>query len=121
MLVGRVLLPVAVVVLVAGALPAIWAAVGDGTVLAMVVFTIAGLAIGHLLGGPDRHHSVVLALSTACRHPAIALTIAAANYPQYQFGAIILLYLLVNGIAGFPYLKWQQRPAAAPDVAQTST
>jgi BASS family bile acid:Na+ symporter len=107
-LVGKVLLPVAVLALVAGALPAIWAAIGDATVLAMVIFTLAGLAIGHMLGGPNPHRAVVLALSTACRHPALAFTIASTNFPNQHFGAIILLYLIVNGIAGTPYLAWQR-------------
>ena len=39
----------------------------------------AGLLAGHLMGGPDPDHSVVLARSSACRHPAIALSIAAAT------------------------------------------
>jgi BASS family bile acid:Na+ symporter len=111
-LVARVLLPLAVLVLVSGALPAIWALVGNGTVLAMVVFTVAGLAIGHVLGGPNPDHSVVLALSTACRHPAIALAIATANFPNEKFGPIMLLYLIVNAVVGIPYLAWQRRQIA---------
>lgn len=112
-LVGNILLPLAVVMLVAGASSAIWAAVGNGTVLAIVLFTIAGLAVGHVLGGPSADHSIVLALSTACRHPGLALAIAGAAYPDQRFGATILLYLLVNAVAGFPYLIWQGRRAAA--------
>jgi bile acid:Na+ symporter, BASS family len=108
-LVAQVLLPVAVLILLAGAASAIWALVGYGTVLAMTIFTLAGLGIGHVLGGPDPDHSVDLALSTACRHPAIALTIATTNFPNERFGAIILLYLLVNAIVGIPYVKWQGR------------
>ena len=70
--------------------------------------TIA-FATGHLLGGPDPHHSMVLALSTACRHPAIALTIAAANFPAERFGGAILLYALVAFITATPYIAWQRR------------
>jgi BASS family bile acid:Na+ symporter len=90
-----------------------WALIGDGTVLALTIFTLAGLAIGHILGGPETPHSVVVALSTACRHPAIALTVAASNFPEYQFGPIILLYLIVNALAAIPYLKWQQQTVAS--------
>ena len=79
----------------------------------IVVFTVAGLAIGHVLGGPDPDHSVVLALSTACRHPAMALAIATTAVPDQRFGATILLYLLVNIVAGLPYIVWQRRRAAA--------
>lgn len=117
-LIARMLLPVAVVVLFAGAVTSIWALVGDGTVLSMVILTVAGLAIGHVLGGPHPEQSVVLALSTACRHPALALTIATTNFPDRQFGAIILMYLIVSGIVCVPYLKWHQRRrhVAAADV-----
>ena len=83
-LVGRVatlLLALAVLMLLAGSWRALWAAVGDGTLVALVVFVAIGLLVGHLLGGPDPDHSVVLALSTASRHPAIALSIASAEFP----------------------------------------
>ena len=117
-LIARVLLPAAVVVLFAGAATSLWALVGDGTVVSMVVLTVAGLAIGHVLGRPHREQSVVLALSTACRHPALALTIATTNFPDRQFGAIILMYLIVSGIVCVPYLKWhQRRHVAAAEVA----
>ena len=115
--ISNVLLPLAVVALVAGGFSEIWAAVGNGTVLAIVVFTVAGLAIGHVLGGPDPDHSAVLALSTACRHPAMALAIATTAIPDQRFGATILLYLLVNIIAGLPYIVWQRRRTAAPSGA----
>ncbi len=95
----------------------IWAAVGNGTVLAIVIFTVAGLAIGHVLGGPDPDHSAVLALSTACRHPAMALAIATTAIPDQRFGATILLYLLVNIVAGLPYIVWQRRRTGAPSGA----
>jgi BASS family bile acid:Na+ symporter len=106
----KVLLPLALLVLLAGAAPALLALIGQGGILiAMVVFLAIGLAVGHVLGRPDRNHSVVLALSTACRHPAIALSIAAANFPEESFGAIILLYVLLGAIVGVPYLAWNRR------------
>ena len=39
--------------------------VGDGTVLALGGFAVAGLIIGHVLGGPEVENRPVLALSTA--------------------------------------------------------
>lgn len=110
-LIAKVLLPIAVLPLLIATFPAVWALIGDGTVLAIVIFTLAGLAIGHILGGPNPDHSVVLATATACRHPAIAFGIAASNFPDLQFGGAILLYILVNAIACIPYLKWQQKGA----------
>jgi BASS family bile acid:Na+ symporter len=110
--IGKVLLPLGALALVAGALPQMWALIGNGNVLAIVIFTVAGLAIGHILGGPNPDHAAVLALSTACRHPAIALSLAAANFPDQRFGATILLYLIVSGIVGIPYLVWRERQSA---------
>ena len=108
-LVSKVLLPIAVVILLAATWRAALAAVGGGAIAAMSAFIVIGLAIGHLFGRPDPQHSVVLALATACRHPAIALTIAAANFPDENFAGTIVLYLLVNAVIGVAYVKWQQR------------
>lgn len=103
------LLLVGVVVLLAVSWGAIWAAAGNGTILALIAFVVAGLLVGHLLGGPERDNSVVLGLSTACRHPAIALAIAASNFPDQRFGGTIILYLLVSAVVGVPYVAWQRR------------
>ncbi len=105
------LLLVGVSVLLLGTWQAIWAATGGGSVLAIVAFVAVGLLVGHLMGGPEPEHAAVLALSTACRHPAIALAIASSNYPDERFGGTIILYLLVSAIAGIPYVAWQRRRA----------
>jgi BASS family bile acid:Na+ symporter len=105
--VARTLLPVAIVVLVIGAAPAMWKLIGDGTLVAMAVFVVAGFGIGHLLGGPEPEHAAVLAFSAACRHPATALAIAAANYPERHFQAAVLLYVAVTILAGVGYTKWR--------------
>jgi BASS family bile acid:Na+ symporter len=79
----------AMALLIASVLPVLFtqtsAAVGllrDGTLLAMTVFVSAGLATGAVLGGPDLAHRTVLALSTACRHPGVAVAIATTNFPN---------------------------------------
>jgi BASS family bile acid:Na+ symporter len=94
-------------------MPAIMPLIGQGTLLAMVVFVASGLAIGHLLGGPSPDHAAVLALATASRHPALALTVASANFPGQQFIGAILLYVLVNAAIAIPYLTWQRHAKAA--------
>lgn len=91
------------------AAPAIWAMVGEGTVHALAAFVIIGLAVGHILGGPDPTQASVLALSTACRHPVMAMTIAATNFSEERFGAAIILYLLVNIALSIPYIAWQKK------------
>ena len=110
-LIGMILLPLAALVLLAGMWRAVWAAVGDGTVLAMAAFVVIALLVGHVLGGPAPDHSVVLAISSACRHPALALSIASANFTEERFGGTIVLYLLVNTLIGVPYLAWQRKGA----------
>ncbi len=109
-LVAMVLLVVGVLGLLAGRLPAALALAGNGTIVAMAAFVVAGLAVGHWLGGPDEDHRVVLALSAATRHPLIALTIAKANFPDDpDLGPAILLFLLVNVLIGIPYQLRRRR------------
>jgi BASS family bile acid:Na+ symporter len=111
-LVVKVVLLLAVVALLSATLSAAGAAIGGGTILAFVLFVVAGLVVGHLMGGPDREDSVVLALSSACRHPAIALSILTASFPNERFGGIILLYLLVSAVVAIPYTVWQRKRSA---------
>jgi BASS family bile acid:Na+ symporter len=115
-LIGKVLMPLAIVALLVGTWRELWSAVGGGALIAMVAFVVSGLVAGDLLGGTAPEHSVVLALSTACRHPAIALSIASANFPDQHFVGTILLYLIVVAVIAIPYLAWQRRHivAAAP-------
>jgi len=109
-LVATVLLAVGGLALLAGALPPALALVGNGTIVAMAGFVAAGLAVGHAFGGPEPDHRTVLALSTASRHPAIALAIAKANFPDEPFlGAAIVLFLLVNLLVGIPYQSRRKR------------
>jgi hypothetical protein len=49
-----------------------------------------------------------LALSNACRHRAIAVSIA-SNFPDEQFGATLLLYVVMNVMLCIPYVMWQRR------------
>jgi bile acid:Na+ symporter, BASS family len=112
-LLGAVLLPLVGLVILYASHQSIIALIGNGTLAAMVGFVIAGLAIGHLLGGPDPHDRSVLALSTACRHPGIAVGLASANYPDnHQATAAILLYLVVNIVVCVPYVRWRRRALA---------
>jgi len=107
--VAWVLLAVGIAGLLAAHFAAMWALVGNGTLAAMTVFIVAALAVGHVLGGPEPEHSAVLALSNACRHPAIAVSIASANFPDERFGATVLLYVVMNLALCVPYIRWQRR------------
>jgi BASS family bile acid:Na+ symporter len=113
---AKVLLTLGALVLVGASWQAIWGAVGDGTVIALGLFVAAALLVGHLMGGPQPEHAVVLALSSAGRHPAIAFSVAAANFPDERFGGTILLYFIVSAIVRLPYLAWQRRRLKASIV-----
>jgi BASS family bile acid:Na+ symporter len=110
--VAWVLLLLGIVFLLVANVSAIWTLVGNGTLVAMTAFIATALTIGHVLGGPDPNHSIVLALSNACRHPSIALAIASANFPDQQFGATVLLYVLMNATLCIPYVAWMRRRMA---------
>ena len=89
-------------------------AVANRADLALAAFVAVGLAVGHLLGGPNADDRLVLALATATRHPMIALSVAKTNFPdEPMLGATVLLYLLVGLIIGLPYQVWQKRRMAS--------
>jgi len=104
---GAVLGLVAVILLIAAA-PTMWNLIKEGALGIMTAFVVAGLAVGHLMGSPEAEHQGVLALSTASRHPGIALALASANFPGERFTGEVLLYLVVCAIVCIPYVKWQQ-------------
>ena len=106
-----------VLLLVIAALPvlmAVWsdmiALIGDGTILAIVVFTVVGLAVGHLLGGPDPDNRTALALATASRHPGVALAIAASSFPGEKLvEPAMILYVAISLVVSRPYVVWRRR------------
>ena len=93
---------------------ALAAQLGHYNVLAIILFTLAGLAVGHLLGGPSQDNRSALALATATRHPGVALAVLGAIAPDDKGPAVIvILYLLVGMIAAAPYVAWRKRASAA--------
>jgi bile acid:Na+ symporter, BASS family len=108
--IAGILLVLSVAVLLYGLWPIIRSYLGNGLVLMLAILAILGLAVGHLLGGPLAGDRTSLALSTASRHPAVALAIATSGIlsdPKPEL-AIILLYLVVATIVSFPYQKWRE-------------
>ena len=108
---------VAILLLIASLLPVLFTQasaaiglIGDGTLLAMTAFATAGCAMGALLGGPEPAHRGVLALSTASRHPGVAMAIASANFPDQKLVLpAILLYLIVSAFVCWLFLRWLRR------------
>jgi BASS family bile acid:Na+ symporter len=120
-LANRVAHPISVIamlLLVIGVLPvlfirsgAMWAMVGNGVLVTVVLFALVGIAAGHLLGGPDPDDRSVLALATSTRHPGIALSIAALNFPERKAAVliVILFHLVVGTVVAIPYMKWRNK------------
>jgi len=109
-LIAAVLLAVSVLPLMFATWPAIIALVGNGTIVAVAAFVLVGLAVGHMLGGPDPRDRAVLALATAIRHPGIALAIGATNFPEQKAVLpAILLYAILGAILTTPYVMWRKR------------
>jgi BASS family bile acid:Na+ symporter len=74
---------------------------------------VAALLIGHVMGGPERGDRTVLALSTAMRHPAMAIALAKANFGDEPLVIpAILLYVLVAVVVRVPYMKLSVRRQA---------
>ncbi|EWT02111.1 hypothetical protein N865_07335 [Intrasporangium oryzae NRRL B-24470] len=114
---ANLLMLVAIVVLLVLVFPSVLKVATLGTLLAMSLFIAAGLLIGHVLGGPDRDHSIVLAIACANRNPGIAIGIAAANFPKESFAATVILYAVLIGIVTKPYVNWQKRRLVASEPA----
>jgi bile acid:Na+ symporter, BASS family len=111
---ATLLLIVAVVPVLFIAWPAIWALVGNGIVIMLVLFTLGGVGIGHLLGGPNPDDRTVLALATGTRHPGVALAIASLNFPEEKaVMAVVLCHLVIGAIVSIPYVRWRTRVHAA--------
>jgi bile acid:Na+ symporter, BASS family len=90
--------------------PAIRSLVGNGTLAGIAAFVLIGLVAGHLLGGPEEDGRTLLALSSASRHPGIAMAAAHADFPQQTLvPAAIMLYLIVSAVVSMPYLSWRRR------------
>jgi BASS family bile acid:Na+ symporter len=88
---------------------AVIALIGNFTLLAIVAFVAAGLAAGHLLGGPNPDDRSVLALATASRHPAIAIMLLRDSPERDSALAAILLALILGLVVAGPYVKRQGR------------
>jgi BASS family bile acid:Na+ symporter len=109
-LAAKILLLIALVAVLIFVFPKSLSLIGNGTVMAIIAFILVGLVAGHLLGGPDSESRVTLSLATACRHPGLALALAAANMPnEHNVLSAVLLYLVLNALITGLYLYWRGR------------
>jgi BASS family bile acid:Na+ symporter len=93
---------------------------GNGTLLALTMFSLFGLLVGHGLGGPDDDKRTVLALATASRHPGVAFAIANIGAAADKSAlAVIVWHLVVSAIVALPYVRWRTRLHAQKAGAQS--
>jgi BASS family bile acid:Na+ symporter len=110
---GGVLLLLGLVVLLIAQGSAILGVLGQGTFVAVLAVIAFGLFIGHVLGGPDQGNRGALASATVLRHPAIALLLASAAFPEHEAAVTgaVLLYLLTALLIAVPYERWRKSVA----------
>ena len=78
------------------------AVIREGTLPAIVIIVLMGLAVGHVLGGPGEDDRTVLAFATVSRHPGVAMAVASlTDQPLAPIG--VLLAVIVGEIAVLPY------------------
>jgi bile acid:Na+ symporter, BASS family len=107
---GNILLLLALVPIAVAGWPLFATLVGDGTLMVCIGLTLIGLAIGHWLGGPNEDDRSVLALSTASRHPGVAVAIGTTLFPgDKKVAMAVLLFLVVATLASAPYSAWRKR------------
>lgn len=111
---ANVLLALALIPMLYIATSALWALIGNGVLICLILFTLTGIAVGNWLGGPEPHNRAVLALATGSRHPAIALAIANINFPNEKAVlAVVIYHLVVGSLFALPYVIWRKRALAA--------
>jgi BASS family bile acid:Na+ symporter len=115
--VSALVLLICLVLIVVGAWRLLVSVLREGTLVAIVIITLVGLAVGHFLGGPNEDDRTVLAFATVSRHPGVAIAVASlTDQPLAPIG--VLLAVLVSGLAVLPYKMWRKRlRAAAPGAA----
>ena len=69
----------------------------------------AALAIGHALGPPDPREKTILAVECGVRHPALALTIAAANFTPEKALPVLIPCVIAFIVVAMVYLSWRGR------------
>jgi predicted Na+-dependent transporter len=85
---------------------------GNGSLLAIAIFIVAGTAVGHFLGGRRPADRTALAIATPARHPGLAVAIAQANYPQQSrlVAGAVVIYLILRMPLLFLYTRWRHPP-----------
>lgn len=112
---GAVLLGLGVLVLLIAEGRSILGVLGQGTFFAVVAVAAFGLFAGYLIGGPDQGNRRALASATVLRHPAVALLLASAAFPEHEAAVTgaVLLFLLTAMVLEAVYERWRKSASAS--------
>lgn len=111
---ATVLLVVALLPVLIRVWPLLIEMIGNGTLAVLALFTLVGVAVGHLLGGPDPNNRTVLALASGTRHPGVALAVASTTFPgEHAVLAVLVWHLVVGALVSLPYVRWRTRSHTA--------
>ena len=97
--VSNVMLVVLLVVVGVGAwrlFAAAFAAMGWLSFAAIAVIVAVSMALGHLLGGPEKGHRTTLAVMSIVRNAGLALFLAMRDFAEMGLAGIIVGYILVG-------------------------
>lgn len=94
---GSILLALSAAALLISQWKPLFSMFGSGVMIVLTIFSIVGAIVGHLLGGPEPENREVLALATSVRHPGIAITIAAINFPDEKSVPLVVVWHLIIG------------------------
>jgi bile acid:Na+ symporter, BASS family len=75
---------------------------------AIAILTFAGLAVGHLLGGPEPGNRTCLALACSTRHLGLAAVIALTSFHAARPLPIVLVFMVVSIVATILYAHWRK-------------
>lgn len=105
---ATVLLSGAALVLLWNLAPGLIRAATLPVTLVIVAMVLFGLAVGHLLGGPNEGNRHALAVATASRHPGVAIGLAVSSgiATQQPAVAVVMLHFLAALLLAIPYAKW---------------
>jgi BASS family bile acid:Na+ symporter len=105
----KALLAIALVVILAKALPSL--TLMPLTLFAAVVVTIGAAAIGRSFGGEREADRVTMSITAAEGNPALVLAIVQVSYPEVDALPLVGCYLIVRAITLVLYLAWTRRPS----------
>jgi BASS family bile acid:Na+ symporter len=107
------LLPIVLLILYRSAGAAL-GLVGDGSLAVIILTVAAGIAAGHVLGGPEPERRAALAQAAATRHPGIAAMVANRHFDDKRVLLAIVLFLLTSIVVSAAYSKWIASRASGP-------